>query len=111
MDILCNYAAYRRCVPILVFDAYKVKGGAGEVEQYHQPVRGVHQRGGNRGYVHRKGHPSPGKHYHTRVVTRWYGAADHPGSGCAAGVFPGFQVEVREAEKEIRQILETQFIS
>ena len=23
MDILCNYAAYRQCVPILVFDAYK----------------------------------------------------------------------------------------
>ena len=35
MDILCNYAAYRRCVPILVFDAYKVKGGVGSVEKYH----------------------------------------------------------------------------
>ena len=35
MDILCNYAGYRRCVPILVFDAYKVRGGAREVEQYH----------------------------------------------------------------------------
>ena len=26
MDILCNYAGYKRCVPILVFDAYKVRG-------------------------------------------------------------------------------------
>ena len=35
MDILCNYAGYRRCVPILVFDAYKVRGGVREVERYH----------------------------------------------------------------------------
>ena len=35
MDILCNYTGYRRCETILVFDAYKVKGGQGEVEPYH----------------------------------------------------------------------------
>ena len=35
MDILCNYAGYKRCVPILVFDAYKVRGGVREVEKYH----------------------------------------------------------------------------
>ena len=35
MDILCNYAGYKQCVPILVFDAYKVKGGVREVERYH----------------------------------------------------------------------------
>ncbi len=34
MDILCNYAGYRRCVPILVFDAYRVKGGARTVEKH-----------------------------------------------------------------------------
>lgn len=33
MDILCNYAGYRRCVPILVFDAYRVKGGVRDVER------------------------------------------------------------------------------
>ena len=31
--ILCNYRGYRRCELILVFDAYKVKGNKGEVEQ------------------------------------------------------------------------------
>ncbi len=30
MDILCNYAGYRKCVPILVFDAYRVKGAGRE---------------------------------------------------------------------------------
>ena len=34
MDILCNYAGYRCCVPILVFDAYRVKGGVRAVERH-----------------------------------------------------------------------------
>ena len=34
-DILCNYAGYRRCAAIVVFDAYKVRGGVGSVEKYH----------------------------------------------------------------------------
>ncbi|MBD5104567.1 MAG: GTP-binding protein [Ruminococcaceae bacterium] len=33
VQILCNYQGYRRCELILVFDAYKVKGNKGEVEQ------------------------------------------------------------------------------
>ena len=32
-DILSNYQGYRRCVVILVFDAYKVKGNPGSVEK------------------------------------------------------------------------------
>lgn len=35
MDILCNYQAYKSCVLILVFDAYKVKGGKGSIFDYH----------------------------------------------------------------------------
>jgi predicted RNA-binding protein with PIN domain len=35
MDILCNYQGFKNCILILVFDAYKVKGGIGEVLQYH----------------------------------------------------------------------------
>ena len=34
-DILCNYQGFRKCVVILVFDAYKVKQGMGEVSRYH----------------------------------------------------------------------------
>lgn len=33
IQLLCNYQGYRRCELIAVFDAYKVKGGKGEVEQ------------------------------------------------------------------------------
>jgi predicted RNA-binding protein with PIN domain len=35
MDILCNYQGWRGCNVILVFDAYKVPHGTGEVEKYH----------------------------------------------------------------------------
>ena len=34
-DILCNYQGYKKCEVILVFDAYKVKGGLGSVEKYN----------------------------------------------------------------------------
>lgn len=35
MDILCNYQGYKKNILILVFDAYKVKGGVGEIFSYH----------------------------------------------------------------------------
>ena len=34
MDLLCNYQGYQKCVVILVFDAYKVKGSPGSAERY-----------------------------------------------------------------------------
>lgn len=33
INTLCNYRGFKRCEVILVFDAYKVKGGEGSVEQ------------------------------------------------------------------------------
>lgn len=38
MDILANYRGYTKCELILVFDAYRVQGGAGEKSDYH----GIH---------------------------------------------------------------------
>ena len=35
MDILCNYQGYRNCQLIVVFDAYKVSGGIGSAQDYH----------------------------------------------------------------------------
>lgn len=35
MDLLCNYQGYINCIVILVFDAYKVKGGQGEIIKYN----------------------------------------------------------------------------
>ena len=35
MDSLCNYQGFQKCVLILVFDAYRVPGSPGSIEQYH----------------------------------------------------------------------------
>ena len=35
MDILCNYQGFKKCILILVFDAYKVDGYVMEVQKYH----------------------------------------------------------------------------
>ncbi len=35
MDILCNYQGFKKCNLILVFDAYKVKGSIGRVEEFN----------------------------------------------------------------------------
>ena len=34
-DILCNYPGFKKCVVSLVFDAYRVPGSPGSIEQYH----------------------------------------------------------------------------
>ncbi|MBQ8851205.1 MAG: NYN domain-containing protein, partial [Oscillibacter sp.] len=34
-DLLCNYQGYKKCEVIAVFDAYRIKGGLGSVEKYH----------------------------------------------------------------------------
>ncbi len=35
IDIMCNYQGYKRCILILVFDAYKVKDNLGTTFKYH----------------------------------------------------------------------------
>ena len=35
MDLLCNYQAVKKCSLIVVFDAYRVKGHATEILDYH----------------------------------------------------------------------------
>lgn len=34
IDLLCNYQGYRKCLLILVFDAYKVKKNVGSIDKY-----------------------------------------------------------------------------
>lgn len=35
LNTLCNYQGFRQCHVIVVFDAYRVKGGRGSVEKFH----------------------------------------------------------------------------
>ena len=109
MDILCNYAAYRRCVPILVFDAYKVKGGVGSVEKYHN-LNVVYTKEAETAdmYIEKVTHQIA-RHYHTRVVTS--DATEQLiilGAGALRVSSRAFQEEVKAAEGEIREILSSQ---
>ncbi len=106
MDILCNYAAYRQCVPILVFDAYKVKGGVGSVERYHN-LYVVYTKEAETAdmYIEKATHRIA-KHHRTRVVTS--DATEQLiilGAGALRVSSRSFREEVQAAEQEVRHIL------
>ena len=107
MDILCNYAGYKRCVPILVFDAYKVRGGAREVEKYHN-LYVVYTREAETAdmYIERATHELAREH-RTRVVSS-DGAEQIivRGHGALRVSARAFEEEVNAVEKEIREFLE-----
>ena len=69
MEILANYAAFTRTETILVFDAYKVKGGKGERFDYHG-VRVVYTKENETGdaYIERLLHEI-GRNGQVRIVT------------------------------------------
>ena len=106
MDILCNYAGYKRCVPILVFDAYKVKGGSREVEQYHN-LYVVYTKEAETAdmYIEKTTHEIA-KQYRTRVVSS-DGAEQLIilGNGALRVSARAFREEVRAVEAEIRAYL------
>ena len=107
MDILCNYAGYRRCVPILVFDAYKVRGGAREVERYHN-LYVVYTREAETAdmYIERATHELA-KERRTRVVSS--DGAEQVivlGHGALRVSARAFAEEVAAVEKEIREFLQ-----
>lgn len=69
MELLSNYRGYKKCELVLVFDAYKVKGGTGERFDYH----GIHVAYTRQGetcdmYIERLA-VEIGKNYSVRVVS------------------------------------------
>ena len=106
MDILCNYAGYRRCVPILVFDAYKVKGGRREVERWHN-LHIVYTKEAETAdmYIERATHELARQH-RTRVVSS-DGAEQMIilGNGALRVSARAFAAEVEAVDREIREFL------
>ena len=68
-DILSNYQGFRRCEVIAVFDAYKVKGGQGSVEKYHN-IHVVYTKEAETAdaYIERATYEI-GRHHRVRVAT------------------------------------------
>ena len=69
MDILCNYQGYKKCILILVFDAYKVEGGQGSVQKYHN-IHVVYTKEAETAdqYIEKTVHEI-GRQYHVTVAT------------------------------------------
>lgn len=107
-DILCNYQGYKKCVVILVFDAYRVPGSPGAIEQYHN-IHIVYTKEAETAdmYIERVTHEI-GKQRRVRVVTS-DGAEQIIilGHGALRVSSRLFQQEVEKVEREIRALLQS----
>ncbi len=107
MDILCNYQGFKKCVLILVFDAYRVPGSPGTIEQYHN-IHVVYTREAETAdmFIERVTHEI-GKGRRVRVATSdGMEQVIILGHGALRVSARMFHQEVQEAEKEIRRYLQ-----
>lgn len=104
MDILCNYQGYLGATLVLVFDAYKVPGNPGSVQQYHN-IHVVYTKEAQTAdqYIEKTVHEIA-KKYHVTVATSdaleqmiiW-------GSGAMRMSAQGLKDAVEAANKAIRE--------
>ena len=109
MDALCNFAGYRGSRVILVFDAYKVRGGQGSVEKYHN-IDVVYTKEAQTAdmYIERVTYEL-GKRHRVRVVTS-DGAEQMIilGHGALRVPAASFRVELDEADRQISAYIREQ---
>lgn len=108
MDILGNYQGYTKKTVILVFDAYKVEGGQGEVLKYHN-IYVVYTREAETAdqYIEKTVHEI-GRQYHVTVATS--DALEQViilGQGAKRLSAQGLKSEIEAAGKEIREKYES----
>ncbi|MBQ7161607.1 MAG: TetM/TetW/TetO/TetS family tetracycline resistance ribosomal protection protein [Clostridia bacterium] len=106
VNILCNYRGFRECEIILVFDAYKVKGGVGSVEKVDN-ITVVYTKEAETAdtYIEKASYDLAKKH-RVRVVTS--DAQEQLiifGNGALRVPSGEFLAEVRAVEDEIREII------
>lgn len=107
MDILSNYQGYRRCEIILVFDAYKVPRGVGEVSRYHN-IHVVYTKEAETAdaYIEKATYALSRKKHRVRVAT-----SDNAeqliilGHGALRLSASAFRQEVEQVEGQIADIL------
>lgn len=108
INILCNFQGYRKCEVILVFDAYRVKGKHREVEKVDN-ISVVYTREAETAdaYIEKVTHQLA-KNNKVRVVTS-DGMEQFIilGNGALRVSSNSFLEEVKEAEKEIKQLIES----
>ena len=107
MDILCNYQGFQKCVLILVFDAYRVPGSPGSIEEYHN-IHVVYTKEAETAdmFIERVTHEI-GRNRRVRVATSdGMEQVIILGHGALRVSARMFHEEVQEAEKEIRRYLQ-----
>ncbi len=107
VNILCNYQGYTKCNLIVVFDAYKVKGAKREIEK-ENGVTIIYTKEAETAdmYIEKASYKLAEKH-RVRVVTS--DALEQLiilGNGALRVSSASFFEEVKEAENEIRRIIE-----
>ena len=106
-DILCNYQGFKKCVLILVFDAYRVPGSPGSIEQYHN-IHVVYTKEAETAdmFIERVTHEI-GKNRRVRVATSdGMEQVIILGHGALRVSARMFHEEVQDVEKEIRRCIQ-----
>lgn len=102
MDILCNYQAYCGMTLILVFDAYRVRGGIGQMMDYHN-IHVVYTKEAETAdqYIEKLAHRI-GQDYDVTVATS-DGVVQLIilGQGCKVWSARDFEAEIRRVEERI----------
>lgn len=104
MDQMCDYQGYKKCTLIVVFDAYKVKGGQERVMQYHN-IYVVYTREAETAdqYIEKTVHEIGKKH---RVTVATSDALEQMiilGGGAVRLSAKGLLEEVQRSSKEVKE--------
>ncbi len=110
MDLMSNYQGYKKCQVILVFDAYKVPRGTGEVSKYHN-IYVVYTKEAETAdaYIEKASYELSRKKYRVRVATSDY--AEQMiilGHGALRLSATTFHAEVEQAAGQIAALLQQQ---
>lgn len=105
MDILSNYQGFSKCHLILVFDAYKVSGGRGSVEKYHN-IYVVYTREAETAdqYIEKTVHEMGKKHHVTVATSDGLEQVIILGQGGTRLSALGLKSLIENAGKEIREV-------
>ncbi len=103
MDILCDYQGFRKCAVILVFDAYKVAGGVGSVQKYHNiDVVYTKEKETADQYIEKTAHTLKGDCQVTVATSDALEQTIIWGAGAARLSAAGLLEEVRAARRQMR---------
>ena len=103
MDILCNYQGFKKCVVILVFDAYKVKGNPGSVERYKN-IHVVYTKEAETAdaYIERFAHEHASRYRVTVATSDGLEQIIIRGAGCILLSAREFEQEVKEKNRQLQ---------